>query len=84
VIDDEAVLFDPAHDTVHYLNPTALFVWILCDGRHGIESITAAVADEFDLDSTTATGDEVREDVCRVIDELIDNGLLDLTEPGDS
>jgi PqqD family protein of HPr-rel-A system len=36
---DDALLYDPAGDSVHLLNATALAVWQLCDGRHTPEEI---------------------------------------------
>ena len=41
LIDDEAMLYDPAHDVVHYLNATACFIWERCDGRRTAENIAA-------------------------------------------
>ena len=44
-LQDEAVIYDIARDTVHYLNRTARFAWDRCDGSRSI----AEIADELGL-----------------------------------
>jgi hypothetical protein len=44
---DETLLYDPATDSIHVLNPTALLVWQLCDGRHSPSEMEAVLRDRF-------------------------------------
>lgn len=79
-IDDEAVLYDVAHDAVHYLNATARFIWQRCDGRHSVIEIGDAMGRAFDRDdSKTATNghDAIIADVRMTLEDLSENGLLD-------
>jgi hypothetical protein len=46
--DDCALLFDPDAGRVHLLNPPAVAVWKLLDGRRTLREVLAALADEFD------------------------------------
>lgn len=81
VLDDEAVLYDPVQDAVHYLNATARAIWERCDGRHDLEGIAAEVAEVFGIASSAErTPTRVREDVRRATAELAGNGLIDLVE----
>jgi hypothetical protein len=78
--DGEAVLYDPAHNTVHYLNPTACFIWNCCDGVRGIDDITGALARTFELSEQSADADLlVRGDVRNTLSQLADNGLIDFS-----
>jgi len=79
-IDDEAVLYDVAHDAVHYLNATARFIWERCDGHQTIDEIGDAMARAFELnDSKTAAKgpDALDADVRTTLKNLSENGLLD-------
>jgi len=79
-LDDEAVLYDPAHHGVHFLNRTAYFIWRSCDGRSSVEDVAAAVAHAFDVDSGAPGPDTmVLSDVRRTLTELADNGLVDFS-----
>jgi len=76
--DDEAVLYDPAHHAVHYLNRTAWFIWNCCDGQHGVEDIISAVAEVFEPgarhDDPMAA---IRNDVRTTLSNLTENGLIE-------
>jgi len=45
----EWLLYDPEKEKLHILNPTAEFVWRLCDGNHDIASIKAEMRDKYDI-----------------------------------
>lgn len=47
VVDGELVLYDPARQRVHVLNPTAAFVWARCDGSHAEAEIVEALALQY-------------------------------------
>lgn len=76
--DDEAVLYDPAHHAVHYLNRTAWFIWNCCDGRHDVDGIVAAVAQAFDpgahYDDPISS---IRSDVRTTLSNFTEHGLVE-------
>ena len=79
-IDDEAVVYDVAHDSVHYLNRTAWFIWEKCDGTREPAEIAAEMAQAFD----GLNGDDARAsvlaDVRQTVASLRDDGLIDWIE----
>ena len=78
VFDDEAVLYDPAHHAVHYLNQTAWFIWNCCNGQRDAEDIALEVAAGFEAnaqqDNPMAA---VRDDVRSTLSSLSENGLIE-------
>ena len=77
-LDDEAILYDVAHNAVHYLNATAFFIWSRCDGRKGEETIAQDLSDAFDRTSAEADADaSLLTDVRTTLAELESNGLID-------
>lgn len=52
---DGTILYDPARQTVHQLNATAMLVWELIDGRT-VAEITTAVATVLEVGSDQASG----------------------------
>jgi len=47
--EDGLVIYDPASDMVHHLNPSAALIFDLCDGSRDPESIACAVGEVFDI-----------------------------------
>jgi len=47
--EDGLVIYDPASDMVHHLNPSAALIFDLCDGSRDPESIAAVVGEVFDF-----------------------------------
>lgn len=43
------MLYDPAVDEMHILNPTAQLIWTLCDGTYTVEQIAAEVTTKFSV-----------------------------------
>jgi predicted TPR repeat methyltransferase len=43
LVDNGMIAYDTATDALHHLNATAAFMLTLCDGRHAVEEIKAAV-----------------------------------------
>jgi hypothetical protein len=70
-VGSEWVLFDPAHDRAHVLNPAAAAVWSYCDGTR----TPAAIADALAGDVPAATG-SLRGDVDDVLQRFAAEGLL--------
>jgi hypothetical protein len=46
-VDGEMVLYDPELKCVHVLNPTAAYVWRMCDGTHAPTDIVAALVSHY-------------------------------------
>ena len=76
-LDGENVVYDVAHDTVHYLNGTSCFIWQRCDGRRSMECIAKELADSFMLDSGRDAERQILVDVQNTVAELARNGLLE-------
>ena len=70
-IDGEAVIISPEDSHVHELNETASVIWKHADGKHTVEEIAAAVADEYDVPIPVA-----QRDVKELIFALSEKGLL--------
>lgn len=78
-MDDEAVLYDLAHNAVHYLNLTAYHIWQCCDGQHTTSEIADLLARRFDLlHDPAANLENMLRDVNATLAELAGNGLIDL------
>ncbi len=77
-IDGEAVLYDLARDTVHYLNRTAWLIWRLCDGGAREEDISQKVAVTFDLlPQQAGVPDSILHDTRMTLHSLAVDGLID-------
>ena len=72
VVDGELVLYDAKRQRVHVLNPTAAFVWSLCDGKHDEATIIASLAERYP-DSRQA----IEEDVPGILELVRSEGLLE-------
>ena len=78
-MDDEAVIYDLAHNAVHYLNLTAYHIWQCCDGNHTAGEIAELLACRFDLLNNPETNlEKMIQDVSVTLSELAGNGLIDL------
>ncbi len=76
--DDEAVLYDPAHHAVHYLNRTAWFIWNCCDGQRDAEDIALEVAAGFEPNARQENPlAAIRDDVRSTLSNLSENGLIE-------
>jgi Coenzyme PQQ synthesis protein D (PqqD) len=47
--EDGLVIYDPASDMVHHLNPSAALIFDLCDGSRDPESIAGVVGEVFHI-----------------------------------
>lgn len=46
-LEDGGVIYDPATETAHSLNPSAAFIWSFCDGKHTIMEIISVIRENF-------------------------------------
>ncbi len=67
---DEALLFDPQTQSLHYLNETALAIWRRCDGRN-IQELATALNGTYEVDGGLAL-----DHVTMIVDALAAAGLL--------
>lgn len=71
-IEQEVVIVDIDSGDVHQLNPTASFIWGLCDGNSSIESISSQFSGHYGISEEQAT-----EDVVTVMQEFRQLNLLE-------
>jgi hypothetical protein len=64
--EDGLVVYDPSHDVVHHLNPSAAVIFDLCDGTRDPEEIAGVLAEVYGLQTPP-------------VDEIL-VGLRDLVE----
>jgi hypothetical protein len=69
-VEDGLVVFDADTDRVHYLNPTASFVFSLADGQRTREAIAELVREAWGLDVAPV------EEVGACIDQLRREGVF--------
>jgi hypothetical protein len=69
-VTDGYVAYQPDRDRLHYLNPTAAFVFQTCDGTVRAGELPALVAAAFGLERPPV------EDVERCLDTLVGERLL--------
>ena len=72
VVEDRAVLVDPAGQELITLNSVGTLVWDALDGRRGVPELCRVVSDQYP--STPAA--QVEADVRSFLDELSGLGLL--------
>lgn len=73
---DGGLLFNPDTNQIRVLNATGLLVWQLCDGRHAVPDIVAALKQAFD----GAPEDQVTDDVQEFVQEMQASGFLGVME----
>ena len=76
ILDDEALLLDPRTDRIHQLNQQATLLWSVLDGEGTVGELVEDVADAFGID-----GDDVRDDVHVLLEQLAAFDLVAGTEP---
>lgn len=77
-LDGEAVLYDPAHHALHYLNATAYFIWQQCDAGSDVRTVLDRLADQLAYEGSM---EELRREIVTAISRLTENGLLDRGQP---
>ncbi len=68
--EDGLVVYDPARDMVHHLNPSASVIFDLCDGTRDVDAVAATLAEVFGL-HRPPTGDAIAG-----LDDLAERGLI--------
>lgn len=69
----DIVLYDAARGRLHVLNPTAAFVWDLCDGSHSTRDIATRIGATF----TDSAGHDTAADVEKILDSFKKEDLLE-------
>ncbi len=72
--DDVVVIKDDGLST-HVLNKTAAFIWEMCDGKCGVDEITAKMYEHFEVSL-----DVVHADVRKIVERLTQIGIMNLIE----
>jgi hypothetical protein len=67
----ENVAYDPARETVHVMNATAVAIWVLCDGETSPDEMIDAICRLSGLPYEV-----VEEDVSRILGEFDDAGII--------
>ena len=70
-LDDELVLYEPNAGATYVLNPTAAFIWSLCDGDRTAQEVAEELADAYGIDERQAVTD-----VTTLLDTLERAGFL--------
>jgi Coenzyme PQQ synthesis protein D (PqqD) len=71
-IEGETVILDRKEGHLHQLNPTASFIWDICDGNSSVAEIIDRIVGTYEVDSGTA-----RRDVEEVLLKLRNSHLLE-------
>jgi type II secretory pathway component HofQ len=56
-IDDEAVLYEPTVDQIHFLSPTATLLIQLCDGTATVKRTASEMAEAYGVDAKRVEAD---------------------------
>ena len=67
-VPDGFVIYDEANEKVHYLNPTASVIYLLCDGKRSVSDIQLVLRDAYDLEENV--------ELDGFFDELVQAGLV--------
>lgn len=73
-IDDELLLYHPAKTKAVYLNETAALVWQLCDSKRSVAEIVSLLKENY------PESDTIQGDVEQTLQQLADNGAVELAE----
>lgn len=68
----EWLLYDPELEKLHILNPTAEFVWRLCDGSRDLSAIKTEMCQKYDIIDEK----KMDEDLHGILKELVKIGIL--------
>jgi hypothetical protein len=71
-VDDELLILDLISNQIHQLNPSASFIWNLCDGTVSTDRMTELYAEHYGIEQGTADSD-----VRNVTGQLCSVGLLE-------
>jgi methyltransferase-like protein len=71
MIDDEVIVVNLEKSNFHTFNAVGAFIWDRLDGKKSVKMIITDVADEFDVDITTAEKDTIE-----FINSMLNEDLL--------
>jgi Coenzyme PQQ synthesis protein D (PqqD) len=71
-MDDEFLLFDPAHTKILYCNETASLIWQLCDGTRNAQEIIATLSNAY-----PDAADVIANDVDATLKLFLENGAIE-------
>ena len=74
--EDGALIFNPDTNQISVINPTALFIWKLCNGENTKTDIVSVVRESFDL----VPEDEVEQQVEGFVDGMLASGFIGTIE----
>ena len=69
-LDDGYIIYDPKQDRVHYLNPTAAFILVLCNGKVPTRDLPSLVQAAYDLTEPPEI------EVAQCLEKLYEEGLI--------
>jgi hypothetical protein len=67
---DGFIAYDEARDRVHYLNPTAALVFVLCSGSNTADDMARLIQAQFDLDAAP------QQEIDALLAQFADEGLV--------
>ncbi len=73
-IEGDTIIVDPKERLMHQLNDFGSRVWELLTRKQAISDIINAIADEYEVDSSTA-----REDITQLLDKMFELKLIHIT-----
>ena len=74
--EEEALLFNPDTGMIKVLNPTGVFTWKLCDGKHTRDDIISEILGNFEGEPR----EKIEQDVDKFLDELKNNNLVNFID----
>jgi len=74
-IDEETVVFDLRNKNTYSLNQMASIIWLMCDGQHTSSEICDVISEEV----LTVSSAQVLTDVLKIVADLINKGLVEMT-----
>lgn len=57
---DGGVMYEYRTDTIHSLNVTAAYIWVLCDGQHTVAEIISSIKQNFNRFEVDPTGEVIK------------------------
>jgi methyltransferase-like protein len=69
--ENEALVFDPKTGKIVILNPTAKYIWQLCNGKNTQEEIIKCIIEKYDV-----TIEKAKEDIIKFINTMKEKGLI--------
>jgi len=73
---DGALLFNPDTNQIKVLNPTALFLWKLCEGKYDVAAAIKKLQEGF----KKVPADKVEEQVNNYFKDMVKSGFIGIAE----